>query len=1160
VDIPIAGLSTSAALVLPAGAQLRFVANADWNGTPGALTAHLSDGTGFVAGASVDISGATGGTNGWSATPITIATSVTAVNDAPTRADAVPVVLAAIAEDAANPPGDTVANLFGPKFVDAADQIVGGSSANTLAGIAITANAADPATQGRWQYTIDGGTTWTDVGVVSAAGALLLPDSASLRFVPVADFNGTPGALSVRLVDSSGGAVAGASTVDVSGANSGGITRYAGAADAISLGTSVGAVNDAPLASAQATTILEDGFRQFAAADFAAAFSDVDGDALAAIRIDALPARGALTLGGVAVAPGQVIAVADIVDLRYTPAADENGAAYARFDFSVSDGAAFSAAPAAYTINVTPVNDAPALSADLTFPTLTEDIVPAGRTLAQLVASTGATVSDVDAGASLAGFAITGNTALPAQGRWQYSSDSANWFDIGSVADGSPLVLAPATQVRFVPAADFSGTPGSLALRVLDDTYAGGFASTAGGIETRVAIDATVNGGTTAIAAIPRALATTVAPVTDPPNLTANPASGNEDTTIPLGIAASLNDTDGSETLSITIAGIPAGSRLSNAAGDALVPVAGTITLTPAQLAGLAVRPPLNFNGAVTLAVTATSVDGPDAPVSITAPLVLTVIPNNDPPVAADDAITTAEDTPAVIPVLANDSDIEDGVPAITAVNGIAPVGGIITATTANGGTITVNVATGEMRYTPAANWNGVDTFAYTVTDTDGVSDAATVTVNVTAVNDAPNPAPDVAATIEDTAVLIDLLANDTDIEGDALALSAIDGQPIAVGQSVAVAHGTVTLNANGTVTFTPAPDYSGPATFRYTATDRNGGFAESVANISVAPVTDVPALGVAPASGVLGTPVPLPIQAGSTDSDGSETVTVTLVGLPDGSVLINGAGETFVVSGGAVSLPSTALPGLAVSLPPTFSGVATVQVTATARDGSAAPVSRTAAFELRAEPPPPSEPASPLARGADPYLLYPGIELDAIILRRGFVPAEHVLNAVAESRFERARLAGDILDTVDAADVGAVRATLLGGGYLADQPRTVAGAIAEAKTDLRETRVRAAGAANPLTRGAATLADDFEAFAPAPIGRAMSGAHGDRPAPGEVRKEAAESATTPVSDAGRPQASSAATAPARAAQAFSEQLHQAAAERAARQLPPPAVAERRPR
>ncbi|MCX6035756.1 MAG: Ig-like domain-containing protein, partial [Chloroflexi bacterium] len=109
--------------------------------------------------------------------------------------------------------------------------------------------------------------------------------------------------------------------------------------------------------------------------------------------------------------------------------------------------------------------------------------------------------------------------------------------------------------------------------------------------------------------------------------------------------------------------------------------------------------------------------------------------------------------------------------------------------------------ADGAFTYTPAANYNGADSFTYTATDTSGAtSSPATVTVTVTAVNDTPVAVGDTASTAEDTPVSGTVLANDTDVEGDTLT-ATLDTGP---------AHGSVTLGADGAFTYTPAANYNG--------------------------------------------------------------------------------------------------------------------------------------------------------------------------------------------------------------------------------------------------------------------------------------------------------------------------------------------------------------
>src|SRR5690606_26615786 len=140
---------------------------------------------------------------------------------------------------------NSIGALFGGTFDDARDDVPGGSSADGFAGVAITNNTSVPA-QGAWQYSTDGGTSWTDIPPVTDTTAFLIGTTDLVRFNPADDFHGTPGNLSVRLVDDSNGAVTTGSTANVAGVNSSGPTPYSDAGNAVTLGTTVINVNDRP--------------------------------------------------------------------------------------------------------------------------------------------------------------------------------------------------------------------------------------------------------------------------------------------------------------------------------------------------------------------------------------------------------------------------------------------------------------------------------------------------------------------------------------------------------------------------------------------------------------------------------------------------------------------------------------------------------------------------------------------------------------------------------------------------------------------------------------------------------------------------------------------------------------------------------------------------
>jgi len=162
-------------------------------------------------------------------------------------------------------------------------------------------------------------------------------------------------------------------------------------------------------------------------------------------------------------------------------------------------------------------------------------------------------------------------------------------------------------------------------------------------------------------------------------------------------------------------------------------------------------------------------------------------------PNAVNDTATVAEDQSVIINVLANDTPAGVTIQSVT-----APSNG------------TAVIASGAIVYTPKPNFHGTDTFNYTITD-GTATDSATVTVTVTPVNDAPVAKPDTATTAPGTAVVIDVLANDKDVDGDTLAVVLV-AQP---------SNGTaVVVSATQKVTYTPNVGFTGTDTFTYYATD----------------------------------------------------------------------------------------------------------------------------------------------------------------------------------------------------------------------------------------------------------------------------------------------------------------------------------------------------
>ncbi|HEX5092798.1 MAG TPA: Ig-like domain-containing protein, partial [Burkholderiales bacterium] len=194
----------------------------------------------------------------------------------------------------------------------------------------------------------------------------------------------------------------------------------------------------------------------------------------------------------------------------------------------------------------------------------------------------------------------------------------------------------------------------------------------------------------------------------------------------------------------------------------------------------------------------------------------------NTPPVAAGDSYTLDEDHVLLVAgpgVLANDTDIDGD--ALTAALVDLPTHG----------TVALN-ADGSFSYTPDENYFGADSFTYRANDGAADSGLATVSLVVNPVNDAPVAVDDSAQTDEDQPVIIGVLYNDRDVEGDPL-VPLIETGP---------GHGSLTVNSDGTVTYTPDADFFGEDSFTYRASDgTDPSEVPGVVTVTVIPVNDPP-------------------------------------------------------------------------------------------------------------------------------------------------------------------------------------------------------------------------------------------------------------------------------------------------------------------------------
>ncbi|WP_291166070.1 Ig-like domain-containing protein [Gimesia sp.] len=317
----------------------------------------------------------------------------------------------------------------------------------------------------------------------------------------------------------------------------------------------------------------------------------------------------------------------------------------------------------------------------------------------------------------------------------------------------------------------------------------------------------------------------------------------------------------------------------------------GTITFTPDA----------DYNGTASFEYTIADDGTTNAvPDSLTAvgTVNLNIAGVNDVPTAGADGITVSEDSTTTLDVLSNDSIAPDFGETLS----IVSVG-----TGSAGGTISITNGGADLSYTPAADFVGTETFTYTINDgTPGSTDQATVTITVTEVNDVPITADDLVTTSEDNALTFnaaDLLLNDTtgpaNESDQTLTVTAVS--------ATADTHGTVVLNGDGTITYTPDANFNGTASFDYTATDdgaTNGSpdaqSTTGTVNVTVSEVNDGPTANTDSIVAVEDTPLTFNASdlvvndnAGPAD-ESDQTLTVTAVSATvdtHGTVVLNGDG-----------------------------------------------------------------------------------------------------------------------------------------------------------------------------------------------------------------------------------------------------------------------------
>ncbi|EHH2454133.1 tandem-95 repeat protein [Vibrio parahaemolyticus] len=601
------------------------------------------------------------------------------------------------------------------------------------------------------------------------------------------------------------------------------IVTSGGVSESTTVNVDVTPVNDAPVTKDDIATTQED---TAVTIDVLPNDTDVDGDKLS-IESASVPKEQ----GTVEVVNGKLV---------FTPAENFNGDA--EITYTVTDGQLTDEAKVTVTVN--PVNDAPTIKVDAV-ESITEDAVSTDTVVATL------TVRDTDTpedqltisleNNSNGYFVLVGNEVkLTQAGVDAVNNDELNLKDLtisASVSDGvnptasdsdslivnrvndAPTIKVDAVESITEDAVSTDTVVATLTVRdtdtpedqltvSLENNSNGYFVLVGNKVKlTQEGVDV-VNNDELNLKDL-----TISASVSDGLNPTANDSDSlivnrvNDAPTVENAIAdQELSEDFATYTIDLNDAFKDSDSALNFS-------VSGNSNVLVSIENGIAtISPTADWNGSETLTFTATDPSGE----SISQTVNFTVAPVAD--IVADKA-TVVEDTPTIIKVLGNDTFEGDGkVVSLDANNGPA------------NGTVSVN-PDGSVTYTPNDNYVGKDTFTYIVTS-GGVSESTTVEVNVTPVNDAPVAKDDIATTQEDTAVTIDVLSNDTDVDGDKLSIQSA---------TVPEAQGKVEI-VDGKLVFTPAENFNGHAEITYTVTD--GQLTdEAKVTVTVNPVNDAPTI-----------------------------------------------------------------------------------------------------------------------------------------------------------------------------------------------------------------------------------------------------------------------------------------------------------------------------
>lgn len=413
----------------------------------------------------------------------------------------------------------------------------------------------------------------------------------------------------------------------------------------------------------------------------------------------------------------------------------------------------------------------------------------------------------------------------------------------------------------------------------------------------------------------------TVTPVNDPPHATDDAATTGEELTVMFNVVTNDTDEDGTvnpASVDLDVSTIGIQNSNSNDDGSYSVNASGVVTFSPAP----------DFADVTTLQYTVNDNNGATSNV---ATITVTVTAVNDPPEAHSDAATTPEEVATTVNVVANDTDEDGSINASTVDLDTSTPSIQNSRTITNVGTFTVSNV-GIVTFTPNTDYAGPATISYTVNDNEGAtSNAATIAITVTQVNDPPKAFDDAASTTEETQVTVNVVANDTDIDGtiNPATVDLNTSSPGIQGTATTTA-GSYSVNAAGVVTFTPATNITGPATLSYTVNDNSGATsAPATITIDVDEVNDPPSA--MPDAATTNEDVAVTVNVVANDTDGDGSINASTVDLNTTMAGIQGNNS---VTGGSFSVSNTGV----VTFTPTLNyatSPVTVSYTVNDNDGA---------------------------------------------------------------------------------------------------------------------------------------------------------------------------------------------------------------------------------